>query len=533
MSLKDVYQRFLAAPSSAPLASDVSLTYITTTTEFKGVEAVTKQLTKQNIVKTKSQTILDAVQASNALSLDVETTVEFVTGGGAYLPNLDETFLLDRVATFPTIHIVHFNAQNQIHSIRVYWDQGSLLKQIEIIGTRGRNWPIRDADKQTRLIKQGSASATTDNGPALKSSSTAKESREDGPARPPSPGKKHIKDPYAADSLFELLSPSKERDQPVLAPRAPASAKPAPREYNELFVGEDGNDEELDATPSRSRAVPPKAGSKNYRPSRIFDAEDVEGLKDETPVAPKAGSKNYRPSRIFDDDEEVETHGQIAYKAHPKRFDHFELGADNSSREVKPGASRPGSRHVNKWDFEDFSTPQKPQRKPRGEEVRHFGWSDDEPDQDSPPAKPRVVQPRRDAETHFQITDGDEEQGNRRIIRSYGNKGLGLYKDTLYADAGDEEKEQQEALKERPLSVVHNGPNRQKDFESHWDEPEASNVNHENKKPSTTDRLKAVKQLEPSWDRYGQTPQPRKVAPPPQRHALRNHNQRSWDFDEE
>jgi hypothetical protein len=103
MSLKDVYQRFLAAPTSAPLASDVSLIYITTTTEFKGVEAVTKQLTKQHIVKINSQTVLGAVQGSHSLSLDVETSIEFVSGGGAYLPNLDETFLLDRVATFPTV----------------------------------------------------------------------------------------------------------------------------------------------------------------------------------------------------------------------------------------------------------------------------------------------------------------------------------------------------------------------------------------------------------------------------------------------
>ncbi|KAL2862040.1 hypothetical protein BJX68DRAFT_15878 [Aspergillus pseudodeflectus] len=545
MSLKDVYQRFLSDPRSAPLAPDVSLIYITSTTEFNGAEAVLKHLTKQqHIIKTNSQTVIDAVQGSNALSLDIETALQFVSGGGAYLPNLDETFLLDRVAKFPTIHIVRFNSQNQIQSVRVYWDQASLLKQVEVIGNRSRSWPVRDADKQTRLIRLASNSAPADNGaPQVKPSSTA--NKDDVPQAPPSPGKKHIKDPYAADSLFDLISPSKDGAEPVRLPRAPASAKPPPREYNELFVGDEENDAP-DATPSRSRTVAPKAGAgKNYRPSRIFDADEVEDLKEATPVAPKAGAgKNYRPSRIFDDDETAahETHEQIAYRANTKRFDHFELGGDNSSREIKPTASRPGSRHVNHWDFQDFETPEKPRRKPRGQEVRHFGWSDDEPDQDSPPARPRVVQPRRDAETHFQLTDAEEEQNGARIIRSYQNKGLGLYKDTLYAEADEgvaEESARPNSAEERPLSVVHNGPNRQKDFASHWDvtdeeQPANGNVNHENKKPlATTDRLKAVKMLESSWDTYDEASKHCKATPPPHRRALRNVNQRSWEFDQE
>ncbi|KAL3465292.1 hypothetical protein BJX64DRAFT_252823 [Aspergillus heterothallicus] len=547
MSLKDVYQRFLNDPRSAPLAPDVSLIYITSTTEFNGADAVLKHLIKQqHIIKTNSQSIIDTIQGTNGLSLDVETSVQFLTGGGAYLPNLDETFLLDRVAKFPTIHIVRFNSHNQIQSVRVHWDQASLLKQVEVIGNRARNWPVRDAEKQTRLIRQASKSvpAETNVAPVPEVKPAPPASEDDVPQAPPSPGKKHIKDPYAADSLFDLISPSKDGVEPVRPPRAPASAKPAPREYTELFVGDEENDAP-DATPSRPRPIAPKAGSsKNYRPSRIFDADEAEDLKEATPVAPKTGAgKHYRPSRIFDDDETVaqESHEQIAYRANTKRFDHFEIGGDNSSREIKTIASRPTSRHVNHWDFQDFATPEKPQRKPRGQEVRHFGWSDDEPDQDSPPARPRVVQPRRDAETHFKLTDADEEQSGSRIIRSYGNRGLGLYKDTLYAeaDADAEENNRANTAKERPLSVVHNGANRQKDFASHWDfsgeEPSANgDASHENKKPAaTTDRLKAVKMLEPSWDTYDQSPEPSKIAPPPHRRALRNVNQRSWGFDEE
>lgn len=104
MSLQTVYQGFLADPKSAPLAPDVSLIYITTTTRFDQAEAVVSHLSKQQkIVKKKSEDIISAVEGPDSLCVDVESTLEFVTGGGAYLPSLDDNFLADRVATFPTV----------------------------------------------------------------------------------------------------------------------------------------------------------------------------------------------------------------------------------------------------------------------------------------------------------------------------------------------------------------------------------------------------------------------------------------------
>ena len=48
--------------------------------------------------------------------------------------------------------MVHFDDEQKIVQIRMYWDQGALLKQIDVIGARARNWPIRDGKDQTRLI---------------------------------------------------------------------------------------------------------------------------------------------------------------------------------------------------------------------------------------------------------------------------------------------------------------------------------------------------------------------------------------------
>lgn len=100
----DVYKRFLSDYQSASLAPDVSLYYIPTTTKIEGVDAVRSHLAKQEkLVKTKSQTILDAIEGSQSICVDVETTLEFDHAGGAYLPSLDENFLTGRVASFPTV----------------------------------------------------------------------------------------------------------------------------------------------------------------------------------------------------------------------------------------------------------------------------------------------------------------------------------------------------------------------------------------------------------------------------------------------
>jgi hypothetical protein len=104
MSLKAVYERYLADPSSAALSPDVSLNYITTATVVHQTDAVIDHLSSQKrIVKKKPEKILSVIETPESLCLDIETTLEFVSGGGAYLPSLDENFLTDKVVTFPMV----------------------------------------------------------------------------------------------------------------------------------------------------------------------------------------------------------------------------------------------------------------------------------------------------------------------------------------------------------------------------------------------------------------------------------------------
>ena len=102
--LVDSYQRFLASPRNAPLASNATLVYVPVTTKIEGADAIATHTSRQShIVKKRSDKVMNAIESSDALCLDMETTLEFLEGGGVYLPSLDDNFLVNRVVTFPTV----------------------------------------------------------------------------------------------------------------------------------------------------------------------------------------------------------------------------------------------------------------------------------------------------------------------------------------------------------------------------------------------------------------------------------------------
>lgn len=393
------------------------------------------------------------------------------------------------------------------------------MRQVGVIGTRGRAWPICEAKDQTRLIKSAIAATPTDVGTASKQQPS---STQDDSNRPGTPaGKRRIRDPYAAESLTDLLSPGNDRTEPVRAPRSAAAAKPPQRDLNDLLVPDDDG---TDKPPSPSKP----AGT----------------------VAPKVGAgRNFQHNRLFDDDETVAAeqggHSQIAYRTNPNRFSHFDIGADNSDREIqdKPAPGRAKSRHTAQWGFDDFATPEKPRRALRGQEISQFPWSDTEPDK-TPQYRQPVVKPRRDAETHFELTDGDVKPKNERMVSSFQNKGLSLYHDPILDGTGDDEEEekrkQQEGNQPR-FNLSSAGANRHKNFDSHWymsDEspgekhPTAqSNTDYENQRPIGRDRMRSVKMMEANWDTYDDSPKRPSVAPPPS--GARNAYTRSWDVGEE
>lgn len=356
-------------------------------------------------------------------------------------------------------------------------------------------------------------------------------------ARSSSPNKRHIKDPHASLSLFANAA-DQERAPPVIAPRAAASSKPAARGYNELFV----RDDEDEATPTKHSAsvIAPKFGAgKSYGPIRVFDVGD-ESEALQSPVQPKIGSsKNFQAIRVFDDDEAVAAEQpDRRYKPHPNKYGHFALGEENDgSGELKDVPTRP-TRPMSQWDFADFATPEKPRNKIRGQDVRHFGWSDNEDDgSETPPARPPVIQPRRDADTHFELVDDGAERGDhgaKRVIGAAHNKGLGLYESNLYYEDG--KPTPLDPSGKHPSGIASNGAYRKKDFNSHWATSDSSPPNQpeeEEHRPMSRDRVQAYEQMDASWDTYDKSPEAKKDDPPvylTQKRISRNALQRSWGF---
>jgi hypothetical protein len=106
MSLKTQYESFLSAPSSGALADNASINYIPTLTTIKEPTAILKHLaTQAKLLTKKNERVLSTVESSDGLCVDVDTTIEFVAGGGAYLPGLDDNFLADRVVNFPVASV--------------------------------------------------------------------------------------------------------------------------------------------------------------------------------------------------------------------------------------------------------------------------------------------------------------------------------------------------------------------------------------------------------------------------------------------
>ena len=102
--MASVYKQFLSSPNSALLADKATLQYVTTTTTFTGPTDIIKHLnTLQKQVKKKQEEVLNIVENDTSAVLEVDTTLEFITSGGIYLPGLDDNFVADHTAYLPIV----------------------------------------------------------------------------------------------------------------------------------------------------------------------------------------------------------------------------------------------------------------------------------------------------------------------------------------------------------------------------------------------------------------------------------------------
>lgn len=487
MTLYDVYLRFLATPDPSALAENASLSYITTTTTVAGAADVVKHLTglRKHLNKTKED-VLSVIEGRDGLriALETETTLEFTVSGGPYLPGLDDNFVADRAVRLAVAHFVTFDAGGKIVQIRQSWDQGSLLKQLDVIGKSGRNWPIRDSTDQIKLI------AKCVGGGAVATEAADLSSRSRGSST------NAMRDPHASLNLF---APRAEEPEPesIISPYA-GKTRPRQRSFTEILGDEPEDDNGSGVSgdsPSRSVIAPKGGAGKNFQPMRLFD-----GVAE----AQEPDLRDHRSPDRF-------------YRPNPKKYEHFDFvdGSDPRDAPVKGTAFEdvPTGKHKSQWAFEDFTTPSKPRPRPtRSQEVRH--WSTENNDVAETPAaqKPAPPKPRRDAAANFELQDDGEGSGESRPAgrpRGVGqNEGLGLYKNNLYSEDGSAP---QDGTDSRALGNITNLKDRRRDFNSKFemtdDSPRQSEFGAKASRPPVPeDRKKVVKNMEANWSSYDKSP---------------------------
>ncbi|CAH0049838.1 unnamed protein product [Clonostachys solani] len=477
------YKQFLAAPSSSLLADSASLHYIPTTTTFSGAAEIIKHLNSvQKQLKIKKQDILTVIEGESAAVIEVDTTLEFITSGGAYLPGLDDNFLTDRVAYLPITHIVFFNAAGKIAQIRLQWDQGALLKQIEIIGKSGRNWPIKDNREQIKLIQSCQKVVAAGTG-----AGSIPQNQNETLNRTRGNSTHALRDPHA--TLHMMASREEIENESMASVVSPFGGKrPQQRSFTQI-LGDEPEEQDSPSVNRHSTVSPAKAGQgKNFQPMRLFDREQEDPEDEDTPKG--------RPSSQY-------------IRPNPRKFQHFDF-ADGSDPQDAPEAGvtidkRQKSKHDSQWDFEDFVTPSKPKpsKGVRYQDVRH--WDTDREALKGETPAPPAGKGRRDAESHFELQDDGERvvHPNNKNMRQRGsvhNDQLNLYKDRTLQEGASPEPN-------KALGNITNLAHRGKDFDPHFtmtDDPSPEEASASRHVPEG--RQKAVKMMGANWSAYDESP---------------------------
>ena len=377
-----------------------------------------------------------------------------------------------------------------------------------MIGSRAKNWPIRDGKDQARLI--ASSAANMSQGTHLSQPTSKNDSGDPNEvvitSKPTEPRQNVTRDPHASLDLFGPRDDNSANVPKAMGPRG--SAKPPPRDYHDLFVGDGSPDEVATQKENRPRAQSQKAQSakpppRDYHDLFVGNDSDASPAAKERPVspqksdhiAPKGGAgKNYQPSRLFDMDDTPpgtpKSPSKDTYiKPHPTKFKHFEMGRDEEETNERQSPAKARVEPRSQLDLgEHLNASEKPIKNPRNQQVRHFGWGDDA-NVDSPAKHPNVAHARPDANSSFHF-QGDGTPGDKRRPagqpRGKGvNNGLALYQNNLY----DDTELPPSPKKNQPLSTVTNLKERSKDFDAKWGPADAT--------PASTDRTKEEKRALP------------------------------------
>ncbi|RPA82618.1 hypothetical protein BJ508DRAFT_86508 [Ascobolus immersus RN42] len=490
-TLLQKYQSFLARPVAGHLAEDASMIYTTTADLIQGADTIIKHFSKNNqLFSKRSDKQISVVETQDTLVYETDTSIEFRTGGGSFLPGLDDNFLSDQTVNFVLIHIVEFR-NGAVQQVRLYWDQSTLLKQLGIIGRTGKNWPIKEGSDQvkivTRAIKQlpertgGSSQPAPATTRVTRSSSKASEQGE-APSTPRRAG---------ARENLDLFSPVKDAEEDDGPRHRPAVVKP------------------------RTAHKPPSRGL-----GEIIGSEDDSTAPPQVDYTPKAKSKYGQPQQFqFGDDDDVPATPQRPYISRQKfanEHSDFLFAEENDDQNVASFKPKAAPKHQQKWDSTDMQTPEKAPIKERPSDERHFHFSDNEDDLDSPVKRPKKIVPRKDAEPHFELTDESPAPSRtaRNVQQSQASGSVARGKHNSHFEFMDESPEQLGDKTNRPTAGRTAHPKGRYANDSNFLLADDSPIQEQQKRSyaSNTQSRAAMANRNASWGIYDESPTPAKKA---------------------
>ncbi|CAG8465030.1 7476_t:CDS:2 [Paraglomus occultum] len=143
MTVNEIWAEYKRSRDGDHFTDNVTLVFVPTAAGARGYDAVRQLLARsydRRIVDVKEKVLFTTV-SNNALVEETETTISFLTGEcGWLIPGVDSRHAVDARIVIPVVTSATFE-NNRISSIRLYWDQASVLKQLKLISDKN-SWPI-------------------------------------------------------------------------------------------------------------------------------------------------------------------------------------------------------------------------------------------------------------------------------------------------------------------------------------------------------------------------------------------------------
>nr|CAG8519923.1 6339_t:CDS:2 [Entrophospora candida]CAG8554275.1 10879_t:CDS:2 [Entrophospora candida] len=152
MNLDELWSEYKSNRDGDHYTDNASVIFVPTASGARGYDAVRQFLAKAydpRVLKITERPVYRTIGTDSVVE-EAEITILFVSGDGAWIvPGVDSRHTIDNKVVIPMVTSALYEG-DRISSIRVYWDQASVLKQLKLISEKSP-WPVL-TDKQVDAL---------------------------------------------------------------------------------------------------------------------------------------------------------------------------------------------------------------------------------------------------------------------------------------------------------------------------------------------------------------------------------------------